>query len=131
MANETDDLFFSFYLSFFLLLLCFLHRGCLSPHSVMNRGKLEDLVAEHYDNLYYLNDIFLLNVHPINEVLEAQILKKFVVPLYIHSLVPEKNDFEVGLALLSFSLYLLCSFFFVPFHGVQWLRIPRHCRAQG
>jgi len=61
----------------------------------MNRGKLEDLVAEHYDNLYYLNDIFSLNVSSVNDVLEAQVIKRFLIPLYVHSLVPEKNDFEV------------------------------------
>jgi len=61
----------------------------------MNRGKLEDLVAEHYDNLYYLNDIFSLNVNSVNDVLEAQVIKRFLIPLYVHSLVPEKNDFEV------------------------------------
>ena len=61
----------------------------------MSRGKLEDLVAEHYDNLYYLSDIFALNVASVNNVLEAQVLKKFLIPLYVHSLVPEKTDSEV------------------------------------
>ena len=63
--------------------------------SVMTRGRLEDLVAEHCDNLYYLNDIFSLEVHSVNNVLEAQVLKKFLIPLYVHSLVPEKTDSEV------------------------------------
>jgi len=69
-------------------------------------GKLPDLVAEHVDNLYYLNDIFSLKVNKnsgqktncnasfkkqvfaINEVLTAQVLKKLVIPLYVHSLIP-------------------------------------------
>jgi len=61
----------------------------------MNRGKLEDLVAEHIDNLYYLNDIFALNVNSINEVLAAQVLKKLLMPLYVQSLVPELVVAEV------------------------------------
>jgi len=59
-------------------------------------SKLKDMVAEHLDNLYYLNDILCLKVHAINEVLTAQVIKKLLVPLYLHSLIPvyalELND---------------------------------------
>jgi len=101
-AQRQEHFFFLFpyssfllsFLSFFFLFLLSNHRHCVR-NSVMNRGKLEDLVAEHYDNLYYLSDIFTLNVNSVNQVLEAQVLKKFLIPLYVHSLVPEKTDSEV------------------------------------
>ena len=57
----------------------------LSPAAL---SKLKDMVAEHLDNLLYLNDILCLKVHAINEVLTAQVIKKLLVPLYVHSLVP-------------------------------------------
>jgi hypothetical protein len=61
------------------------HGGTLSPSAL---SKLKDMVAEHLDNLFYLNDILCLNVHAINEVLTAQVIKKLLIPLYVHSLVP-------------------------------------------
>ena len=76
--------------------------GCstLSPAAL---SKLKDMVAEHLDNLFYLNDILCLKVHAINEVLTAQVIKKLLIPLYVHSLVPlyalQVND-QVRLASL-------------------------------
>jgi protein CLEC16A len=87
----TTQRWVAFFLSFYVSLSITMP----SFSSVMTRGRLEDLVAEHYDNLYYLNDIFSLEVHSVNNVLEAQVLKKFLIPLYVHSLVPEKTDSEV------------------------------------
>ena len=103
LTTQRQELFLFFFtysslllsfLSSFLFLWSHHHRHCIR-NSVMNRGKLEDLVAEHCDNLYYLSDIFTLNVNSVNQVLEAQVLKKFLIPLYVHSLVPEKTDSEV------------------------------------
>lgn len=44
------------------------------------------MVAEHLDNLHYLNDILLLNINDLNAVLTEHLLHKLFVPLYILSL---------------------------------------------
>ncbi len=58
---------------------------------------MEDLIAEQIDVLYYLNDIFSLKVPQISDVLEAQLVKKLFIPLYVHYLVPQKVSTEVNL----------------------------------
>lgn len=61
-----------------LSLLCARHK---------NRGKLNDLVAEHLDHLHYLNDILIINCEFLNDVLTDHLLNRLFLPLYVYSLV--------------------------------------------
>ncbi len=59
------------------------------PRSHLNRGRLEGLVAEHLDHLYYINDIISLGVDCLNEVLCDHLLNRLIIPLYVYSLTDE------------------------------------------
>uniref|UniRef100_A0A8D8M0U4 Protein CLEC16A n=1 Tax=Cacopsylla melanoneura TaxID=428564 RepID=A0A8D8M0U4_9HEMI len=56
-----------------------------------NENRLSDLVAEHLDHLHYLNDILTLNIEALNQVLTHHLLNKLLIPLYIYSLIPNRN----------------------------------------
>ncbi|XP_022658249.1 protein CLEC16A-like isoform X4 [Varroa destructor] len=56
------------------------------------QGRLADLVAEHLDQLHYLNDILCLNIAPLNEVLTDHLLNRLFLPLYIYSLTGTKTS---------------------------------------
>ncbi|KAL1453191.1 hypothetical protein WDU94_007356 [Cyamophila willieti] len=56
-----------------------------------NENRLADLVAEHLDHLHYLNDILTLNIEALNQVLTHHLLNKLLIPLYIYSLIPNRN----------------------------------------
>lgn len=61
------------------------------PFSHQSQNRLSDLVAEHLDHLHYLNDILCLNISDLNKVLSDHLLHKLLVPLYVYSLMKEKN----------------------------------------
>lgn len=54
-----------------------------------SRNRLSDLVAEHLDELHYLNDILCLNIDALNEVLTDHLLNRLLIPLYIYSVKQE------------------------------------------
>lgn len=58
--------------------------ACLRSH--LRRGKLEELVAEHLDNLYYLNDINSLGIEVLSTVLAERLLNALFLPLYVYSM---------------------------------------------
>lgn len=62
--------------------MCFSHQS---------QNRLSDLVAEHLDHLHYLNDILCLNISDLNKVLSEHLLHKLLVPLYVYSLMRQKN----------------------------------------
>uniref|UniRef100_A0A2C9JQK0 Uncharacterized protein n=1 Tax=Biomphalaria glabrata TaxID=6526 RepID=A0A2C9JQK0_BIOGL len=59
-----------------------------------SRDRLADLVAEHLDHLHYLNDIFLIDIHTLNEVLTDKLINRLLVPLYVYSLTKRKKFSE-------------------------------------
>ena len=65
-------------------------------HSHLNRGRLEQLVAEHLDHLHYISDIFSLEIQRLNDILSDHFLNRLLIPLYICSLVDDQEgDTEV------------------------------------
>uniref|UniRef100_T1HT72 FPL domain-containing protein n=1 Tax=Rhodnius prolixus TaxID=13249 RepID=T1HT72_RHOPR len=60
-----------------------------------SQSRLADLVAEHLDHLHYLNDILCLNIDDLNDVLIDHLLNKLLIPLYIFSLLPQKQSLQV------------------------------------
>ena len=63
----------------------------------MNRGRLEGLVAEHLDDLYYIKDILNLGLVSLNSVLTDQLLNRLLIPLYVFSLT-DHSPFPEGVS---------------------------------
>ena len=93
-------------------LLGFEIRDCVCACSHLNRGRLEGLVAEHSDHLYYIKDILSLGLVSLNSVLTDQLLNRLLIPLYVFSLT-DHSPFPEGVSeprvvcgcqLVSFSL---------------------------
>ena len=74
-----------------------------SLYSHLNRGRLEGLVAEHLDHLYYIKDILSLGLDSLSSVLADQLLNRLLIPLYVFSLT-DQSPFPEGVSDLS-----LCS----------------------
>jgi hypothetical protein len=47
------------------------------------------MIAEHVDDVHYINDILILNIDLLNEVLVDQLMRRLLLPIYVGSLVPE------------------------------------------
>ena len=63
-----------------------MHLVKLALCSHNSRARLADLVAEHLDQLHYLNDILGLRIDALNEVLTDHLLNRLFIPLYINSI---------------------------------------------
>ena len=44
-------------------------------------------MAEHLDDMHYLNDILSLGIDSLNDVLISHTLGRLLLPLYVHSLM--------------------------------------------
>ncbi|XP_043671928.1 protein CLEC16A homolog isoform X2 [Vespula pensylvanica] len=90
-----------------------------ADHQSQNR--LSDLVAEHLDHLHYLNDILCLNIPDLNKVLSEHLLHKLLVPLYVYSLMKQKdlyqNQDERKYVSVVVALFLLSQVFLIVSHG--------------
>ncbi|XP_034180355.2 C-type lectin domain containing ema isoform X3 [Osmia lignaria lignaria] len=91
-----------------------------ADHQSQNR--LSDLVAEHLDHLHYLNDILCLNISDLNKVLSEHLLHKLLVPLYVYSLMRQKNllcqnQEERKHVSTVVALFLLSQVFLIISHG--------------
>lgn len=91
-----------------------------ADHQSQNR--LSDLVAEHLDHLHYLNDILCLNIPDLNKVLSEHLLHKLLVPLYVYSLMRQKDTLcqtqdEKKHVSVVVSLFLLSQVFLIVSHG--------------
>ncbi|KAM6156273.1 protein CLEC16A isoform 2-T2 [Rhynchocyon petersi] len=82
-----------------------------------NRGKLNDLVAEHLDHLHYLNDILIINCEFLNDVLTDHLLNRLFLPLYVFSLENQDKGGERPKISLPVSLYLLSQVFLIIHHA--------------
>lgn len=65
--------------------------------SHLNRGRLEELVAEHLDHLYYIKDILGLGLDSLSSVLTDQLLNRLLIPLYVFSLT-DQSPFPEGVS---------------------------------
>ena len=72
--------------------------------SHLNRGRLEQLVAEHLDHLHYISDILSLGVQSLNDVIIDHLLNRLLIPLYVYSLTDQAPDSE------DVKIKILCSF---------------------
>ncbi|XP_015596292.1 protein CLEC16A homolog isoform X4 [Cephus cinctus] len=91
-----------------------------ADHQSQNR--LSDLVAEHLDHLHYLNDILCLDIPDLNKVLTEHLLHKLLVPLYVYSLMKQKNVLcqnqdEKKHVSVVVALFLLSQVFLILSHG--------------
>lgn len=64
----------------------------LSSH--LNRGRLEQLVAEHLDHLHYISDIISLGMDALNEIIADHFLNRLLIPLYVYSLTDMSPNAE-------------------------------------
>ena len=74
-------------------------------HSHLNRGRLEQLVAEHLDHLHYISDILSLNVQSLNDVLVDHLLNRLLIPLYVYSLTDQNLGSEEVSYMYTHSLW--------------------------
>ena len=65
--------------------------------SHLNRGRLEELVAEHLDHLYYVTDILSLGVSSLNNIITDQLLNRLLIPLYVFS-IADHTPFPEGVS---------------------------------
>ncbi len=74
-----------------------LHTAYISHslYSHLNRGRLEESVAEHLDHLHYIGDILSLGVESLNAVLVDHLLNRLLIPLYVYSLSDQAWPEEV------------------------------------
>lgn len=110
-----------------------------SPLSHLNRGRLEQLVAEHLDHLHYISDILSLDVAKLNEVITDHFLSRLLIPLYVYSLADVSPHPEgvrhhsvpsVDVLAADFVRVLQCSLKSVAVHlsKVIWLSAVHHGR---
>lgn len=110
-----------------------------SPLSHLNRGRLEQLVAEHLDHLHYISDILSLDVAKLNEVITDHFLSRLLIPLYVYSLADVSPHPEgvrhhsvpsVDMLAADFVRVLQCSLKSVAVHlsKVIWLSAVHHGR---
>eukprot|EP00092_Neocalanus_flemingeri_P019758 GFUD01021398.1.p1 GENE.GFUD01021398.1~~GFUD01021398.1.p1 ORF type:complete len:960 (-),score=279.18 GFUD01021398.1:290-3169(-) len=87
-----------------------------ADHKSMN--KLRDVVAEHLDHLYYINDILSLNIASLNRVLSDHLLNRLFIPLYIYSFARNSIPTEDMKPYVSpvVALFLLCQVFLIITH---------------
>eukprot|EP00092_Neocalanus_flemingeri_P007638 GFUD01008244.1.p1 GENE.GFUD01008244.1~~GFUD01008244.1.p1 ORF type:complete len:954 (-),score=272.12 GFUD01008244.1:196-3057(-) len=87
-----------------------------ADHKSMN--KLRDVVAEHLDHLYYINDILSLNIASLNRVLSDHLLNRLFIPLYIYSFARNSIPAEDMKPYVSpvVALFLLCQVFLIITH---------------
>ncbi|UJR15268.1 hypothetical protein I4U23_002222 [Adineta vaga] len=84
---------------------------------INNRGQLTSSLEEYLDHIHYIQDIFLLNVHSLNNVLKEQLMNRLLIPVYVFSLIKRDKfsrvkDSRVMLDQLT-TLFLLAEIFLV------------------
>lgn len=53
-------------------------------------------MAEHLDDMHYLNDILSLEIDSLNDVLISHTLGRLLLPLYVHSLTVDQPPCKVS-----------------------------------
>lgn len=88
---------------------------CLrSASGCVNQNRLADLVAEHLDNIHYVNDILCLNIDELNQVLTEQLLTNLFLPLYVLPLAQSSSD--ENMLSPAVALFLLTQVFLIVNH---------------
>jgi protein CLEC16A len=95
VCNKTAAPFFSNLVWFIGNNVIELDECLLSQAHHLNRGRLEGLVAEDLDHLYYIKDILSLGLESLNSVLTDQLLNRLLIPLYVFSLT-DQSPFPEG-----------------------------------
>ncbi|CAF1014884.1 unnamed protein product [Adineta ricciae] len=54
---------------------------------INNRSHIFCSLEEYLDHIHYLQDIFLLEVHSLNNVLKDQLMNRLLIPVYVFSLI--------------------------------------------
>lgn len=94
--------FFNCFVSFMADKLSVCDRYILSS----NLYKLESSLSEIQEDLYYINDIFQLQIIEFNEILTNLLLKNLIYPVAIGSLgIVHHNSFHVSIPLAAMFLY--------------------------
>lgn len=57
-----------------------------------NSSKLDQIMRDHVDNLYYINDIFAQDIPKINHGLADLLLRHVILPVLVGSLGSEKHQ---------------------------------------
>ncbi|XP_064406876.1 protein CLEC16A-like isoform X2 [Halichondria panicea] len=86
IRNKTAAPYFSNLIWFIGNHIIELDECLISQAHHLNRGRLEESVAEHLDHLHYIGDIQSLGVEPLNAVLVDHLLNRLLIPLYVYSL---------------------------------------------
>jgi hypothetical protein len=68
------------------------YQSVCIPSSHLRCHLLTELVAEHLDQLHYLNDILCLGIQSLNKVLTTHLLDRLLIPLYIYSLTDDHGE---------------------------------------
>ncbi len=60
-----------------------------SDTSSINKNQLTDLIDEYVDHLNYIQDILKLNIRDLNDILIEELIKRFFIPICLHSLTAQ------------------------------------------
>lgn len=94
IRNKTAAPYFSNLVWFMGNHIIELDECLMSQAHHLNRGRLEQLVAEHLDHLHYITDILSLSVETLNQVLVDHLLNRLLIPLYVYSLTDQRMSSE-------------------------------------
>ena len=72
--------------------------------SINNRNQVISGLEEYLDHIHYLQDIFLLNVHSLNNVLKDQLMNRLLIPVYIFSLIKRDRFSRIKVNIFIFQL---------------------------
>jgi len=94
ICNKTAAPYFSNLVWFIGNHIIELDECLLSQAHHLNRGRLEQLVAEHLDHLHYISDIISLGMDALNEIIADHFLNRLLIPLYVYSLTDMSPNAE-------------------------------------
>mmetsp|Transcript_13741 Transcript_13741/g.13762 ORF Transcript_13741/g.13762 Transcript_13741/m.13762 type:complete len:192 (-) Transcript_13741:181-756(-) len=71
--------------------------------SMSNSSKLDQIIKDHVDNLYFMNDIFEQGITEINQELADLLLRHIILPVLVGSLGSERHmQHHLGIPLAAY-----------------------------
>ncbi|TKR67801.1 hypothetical protein L596_023894 [Steinernema carpocapsae] len=84
-----------------------------AENEASNRDRLNDMIAEHLDNMHYLNDILMIEFTDLNVLLTNSVYDRLVSPLYLASLAQLRETSSTILLSRVSSLFALSQFLLI------------------
>ncbi|KAK0418158.1 hypothetical protein QR680_013405 [Steinernema hermaphroditum] len=84
-----------------------------AENEASNRNRLNDMVAEHLDNMHYLNDILMIDFENLNVLLTDCVYDRLAAPLYLASLAQLRESSSTILMSRVSALFTLSQFLLI------------------